>query len=91
MRTGYKLKVLIKKFSYPELLKECKERGWVIPMAHEIGGVDYPYDEIWVSTLPVRVKDRKSHAYVYRQKSGNLLIANRNYLEHAIVLVKDGS
>ena len=89
MRKGYKLKVLIKKFNFNELVTECVKQDWKIPLAHELNNTDIPYEEIWVATLPARVIDRVTHAYIFRFKSGNLLVSNRNNLQNAVVLVKE--
>ena len=58
----YKVKILIKKFSYKELVAECNKQGWMIPSAYAVSLMDIPYRTIWVIDEPVRDIDKDNHA-----------------------------
>ena len=89
MIEGYKVKVLVAKFGYNTLVKECNKHGWLIPMAHQLGDFVPPYQDVWVATPAVKVSDRKTHGYVFRYDTGSLLLNNKNNLENAIVLIRE--
>ena len=80
-----KLKVLIKKFSFNSLVEECKKHGWELPTAYDISAARLDYRNVWVSDVPIRDIDKDDHAYVFNLISGNLLISNKNNLQHAVV------
>ncbi len=84
-----KLKPLIKKFSYNDLLETCERKGWKIPAAKDVEGKELEYKELWVSDLPEK-QDRKTHAHVYNQRLPQVLqIANKHFLMNAVVIVEE--
>ena len=83
----YKVKVLIKKFDFNELVAECERQGWELPSATQVSNMNIPYDRVWVTDPPIREEDKVSHAYSFSKVSGSLLIINRNNLEYAVVMI----
>lgn len=84
-----KLKSLIKKFSYNELLKTCKRENWRIPTAKEVKNRKTEHDTFWIIDPPEK-QDRKTHAHIYQKhfKDG-LQIANKHFLMNAVVIVEE--
>ncbi len=84
-----KLKSLIKKFSYAELLKLCKRKGWRLPTEKEIKNRKTDHDSFWISDPPEK-QDRLTHAHIYNKhfKDG-LQIANKHCLMNAVVIVEE--
>jgi len=84
-----KLKSLIKKFSYNELVKTCKREGWRIPTAKEVKNRKTEHDTFWIIDPPEK-QDRKTHAHIYQKhfKDGHQ-IANKNFLMNAVVIVEE--
>jgi len=85
-----KLKPLIKKFSYEELVKTCTNKGWQIPSLKDVEGKDLEYEEFWVSDLPEK-KDRETHAHIYNQRCQVLQLANKHFLINAVVIVDENA
>jgi len=84
-----KLKSLVKKFAYDELVKTCKRENWRIPTAKEVKNRKTEHEDFWISDLPEK-QDRKTHAHIYQQhfKDG-LQIANKHFLMNAVVIVEE--
>ncbi len=84
-----RLKSLIKKFSYNDLLKTCEREGWQIPSSKDVEGKDLEHEEFWVSDLPEK-QDRETHAHIYNQRWSQVLqIANKHFLINAVVIVEE--
>lgn len=84
-----KLKFLVQKFSYNELVKVCKKKNWKIPTEKEIKGKKVPYDTFWITDPPEK-QDRKTHAHIYqKQFKDGLQIANKHFLMNAVVIVEE--
>ena len=84
-----RLKSLIKKFSYRDLLKTCEREGWQIPSSKDVEGKDLEHEEFWVSDLPEK-QDRETHAHIYNQRWSQVLqIANKHFLINAVVIVEE--
>ncbi len=84
-----KLKSLIKKFSYNDLVKTCKRENWRIPSSKEVKNRKTAHDTFWISD-PTEKQDRKTHAHIYSKhfKDG-LQIANKHFLMNAVVVVEE--
>jgi len=86
-----KLKHLIKPFSYNELVKEAEREGWIIPSSKDLENQDISYDEFWISD-PITDDDMdisETHAHINQIGSdGNFIVANKNFIMSAIVIVK---
>lgn len=84
-----KLKPLIKKFSYNELLKTCEKEGWKLPSSKDVEGKDLDHEEFWISDLPEK-QDRASHACIYNKRWPQAMqIANKHFLLNAVVIVEE--
>ena len=84
-----RLKSLIKKFSYTDLVKTCKREGWRIPTSKEVKNRKTDHDTFWITDPPEK-QDRKTHAHIYQKhfKDG-LQIANKHFLMNAVVIVEE--
>lgn len=85
-----KFKGLILKFGYRSLVATCEEKGWRIPFLEEIKSIPtaLEYDLFWVADVPEKKEDRESHALVYDVKNKELVLVNKNFMEHAVVIVE---
>ena len=87
-----KVKLLIARFGFNTLAKECANHGWVLPCIKDLKNmdIDIPYEDIWVADIPDKEEDHASHSLIYRKSIDKLLLVNKNIKEHAIVLEKGG-
>ena len=82
-----RIKNLIAKFSINQLISELPKQGWVIPKISDLEGKEVLHDVVWVDE-PVELQDAMTHAYTYAPKIGKKMLANRNNLYNAVVLVE---
>jgi len=88
-----KFKGLILKFGFRSLEGVCREKVWRIPFLEEIKGVPSAWEHsfFWVADLPEKVEDRESHAMAYDVDKKKLVLVNKNFMEHAVVIVPQRS
>ena len=85
-----RIKNLILKFGYGALVGVCGEKGWRLPLAKELLACpeDVEYEVVWVADVPSRYDDQSTHAMVLDMKTKKLELVNKNFMMHAVVLVK---
>ncbi len=85
-----KFKGLILKFGFRALEGVCREKDWRIPFFEEVGDVPsaWEHDFFWVADVPEKSEDRESHALAYSVDEKKLLLVNKNFMEHAVVIVE---
>lgn len=92
----YRLKPLIKKMCFDELVKTCKKENWLIPTAAELMSSDVEYDSVWIRSplhKPERFMDKDDSPEVrlglcYSVSRGKAEIVNKNFMMHCVVLVE---
>lgn len=84
-------KGLILKFGFNTLETTCREKGWRIPFVAEVKSVpsSWEHDLFWVADLPEKQEDRQTHALAYDVKTKELVLLNKHFMEHAVVVVED--
>ena len=85
-----RIKALVKKFGFRELQGVCDNEGWRVPFFSEIKHLPshWEHQSFWVADLPEKEEDRESHALLFDANSGGLVLANKNFMEHAVVVVE---
>lgn len=85
-----RVKNLILKFGFRSLVGVCESKGWALPLAKEL--LDCPeeveHEVVWVADVPSRYDDYTTHAMVLNMKTKRLELVNKNFMMHAVVLVK---
>ena len=84
-----KLKSLVKKFSYNEILKELPKQGWTLPTLKEVreSKDDIEYNVVWISDLPTTSEDRTTHALLYDVNKDEVELVNKMFQLHVAVVV----
>lgn len=85
-----KFKSLVAEFGFVSLEELCKEKGWRIPTRAEIGSLPTKCEHrvFWVADLPQKEEDRKTHAMLFDCDRDALYLVNKNFIEHAVVVVE---
>lgn len=79
-----RLKSLIKKFSYNELLTECDKEGWRLPTIDEVKQHGTPYDLVWVQPN-VKIYDERLHT-AYDPVKNIIHLINKTWRLHTAVV-----
>lgn len=87
-----KLKHLVKKMSFKELLTTVREKGWFLPEYVDLIGVKLDYDYVWVVDLvsdsEYTEEDKKygvKLAYVFDVENQKKVIVNQKFIENCVV------
>ena len=83
-----RMKQLIKKFSYDEIIDLCKKKGWRLPTRDEIKEATIEHEKLqlfWIDEDPG--EDRETHWTAYSpEDKDKKIIANKKFLESVVVV-----
>lgn len=81
-----KLKSLIKKFAYEELLSECERKGWELPTLAEVKDANvFEHTVFWIKP-ETKVYDERLST-IYDTKFNRVELANKNFMFNVVVKV----
>ena len=82
-----RLKSLVKKFGFNELIDVSKKEGWQIPTLEQLKSLPYDYEDndVWVDIQ----HQNDDYGYVYNKKKHTVTLANKMFMEYAVVIVND--
>ena len=82
-----KMKSLIKKFSFNQILEEIKRQNWKLPSAEEVKQFsDTNFESVWVRDIIPLKEDRATHAALYIIKKDKIIICNKMFMENIVVI-----
>ena len=82
-----KIKNLIKKFSFIEILKTCEAEGWRLPTLAEAKQGTFMHDMFWISDVPDNEADIETHALLYKPETDKTYLVNKSFIEPTVVIV----
>ena len=92
----YRLKPLLKKMSYEELVKECEREGWGIPSIGDLKGKEIAHNCVWTNeTVPMSQYEAEDIKYgvklgtCYVPEVDKGIILNKNFKIKCVVWVKN--
>ena len=86
----HKIKHLIKKFGFNQILKEIKDndRAWRLPSLFEVREIreQVEYDVIWTRVEGLNPEDTETHAYLYNIKDDKPELCSKNHMHNVVVI-----